>query len=69
MFAYSTQLIGTTVAAAGISAQDSSLLILGCSVFGFVLVLSIVPFVSLVIIIDECVKHELKLPLSALPSY
>ena len=47
------QLIGTTVAAAGISAQDSSLLILGCLVFGFVLVLSIVPFVFLVMIIDE----------------
>ena len=65
------QLIGTTVAASGISAQDSSLLILGCSVFGFVLVLSIVPFVYLVIIIDESVRtstmhhHKLKVLLPA----
>ena len=52
------QLIGTTVAASGISAQDLNLLILGFAVFGFVLVLSIVPFVSLVMIIDESgIKH------------
>ena len=68
------QLIGTTVAASGISAQDSSLFILGCSVFGFVLVLSIVAFVFLVMIIDESARmsamyeHKLKLPLSPLPS-
>ena len=68
------QLIGTTVAASGISAQDSSLLILGFLVFGFVLVLSIFPFVSLVMIIDESVRmstmhdHKLKVLLPAPPS-
>ena len=68
------QLIGTTVAAAGISAQDSSLLVLGFSVFGFVLVLSTAPFASLVMIIDESARintmydHKLEVLLPAPPN-